>query len=125
MELPSSRHAHVVVVSPSGRIGHDNAEAFRAGLQPHLDRCAEGKDAIVLDLSGLEYISSAGLRVLMLAARQAKAQKGALSVAALTPVVTEIFQISRFDLVLDRFETVAAALASTSPAAASEFREES
>jgi len=98
------------VLSLSGRLDQDNCEQFRAELAPHLDRAASEQHHIVFDLSGLEYVSSAGLRCFMLAARHAKAQKSRIVVAALQPMVAEIFQISRFDLVLQVFPTVDQAL---------------
>ena len=75
----------------------------------------------MLDLSGLEYVSSAGLRCLMIAAREAKARAGRIVVAAMQPVVAEIFQISRFNLVLEVFPTLREALASVSPQAVQAF----
>jgi anti-anti-sigma factor len=62
-----------------------------------------------------------GLRVLMLASKQAKAQGGALVVADLQPVVREIFEISRFTLVVEVFATLREALAKLSPAALAAF----
>lgn len=111
MELPARHYGNTRVLSVSGRIGHDNAEAFRVALEPHLARCSAHGEALVLDLSGLEYISSAGLRVLMLAAREAKRNGGRIAVAALQPVVQEIFEISRFTLVFETFPTVREAVA--------------
>jgi anti-anti-sigma factor len=75
----------------------------------------------VIDLGAVEYISSVGLRVLMLASKQVKAQGGALAVADLQPVVREIFEISRFNLVLEVFPTLREALAKLSPAALAAF----
>ena len=49
--------------------------ARRADLLAHVDQSARDGGAVVLDLSGLEYVSSAGLRCFMLASRQAKAQQ--------------------------------------------------
>ena len=72
----------------------------------------------MLDLSGLEYVSSAGLRCFMLASRQAKAQHGRIVVAALQPMVAEIFEISHFNLVFQVFPTVREALAAASTEAA-------
>ena len=60
--------------------------------------------------AGVEYVSSVGLRVLMLAAKQVKAQNGRIAIAALTPLVSEVFQISRFDLVFSVFDTLDLAL---------------
>ena len=84
------------------RDGADAAQAAEA---------EEAFAAIVLDLSAVDYISSVGLRVLMLAAKQVKSQGGSISVAALQPVVREIFEISRFNLVIPSYAGVDDALA--------------
>ena len=114
MELSSKRLVDTMVLSPRGRIDHATAEEFKTALAPSLAVCAAGGDCVVIDLGGVEYISSVGLRVLMLASKQAKAQGGALGVCALQPVVREIFEISRFHLVLQVFPTLRAALAKLS-----------
>ena len=121
MKLDSRTYADTLVVAPAGRLDHDNCEAFRAGLQPLLDRALASRQRIVVDLSGLEYVSSAGLRCFMLAARQAGAQGGKIVLAALRPVVAEIFQISRFDMVFELHPSVREALAAVSPDAAAAF----
>ena len=116
MVLNDARFADVVVLAPKGRVDQATSESLREALGPHLARCAEGKDHVVLDLAGVDYISSAGLRVLMLAAKQAKAQKGFLAVAAVQPLVREILEISKFTLVLRTLPTVRDAVAAASPA---------
>jgi anti-sigma B factor antagonist len=121
MDLPLRRFADTVVLAPAARIDHGSAESFKDALRPHLGRCATAQDQLVLDLSGVDYISSAGLRVLMLARKQAKAQGGTLVVAGLTPVVKEIFEISRFSVVFEIFPSVREALARISPAALTAF----
>jgi anti-anti-sigma factor len=121
MELVTKRFADTVALFPAGRIDHATAEGFKAELGPHLATCAAGRDRVVLDLAGVEYISSVGLRVLMLASKQAKAQGGTLAVADLQPVVREIFEISRFNLVLEVFPTLREALAKLSPPGLSVF----
>jgi anti-anti-sigma factor len=110
-------------LAPKGRLDHDNCEAFRADLAPHIEACAREDAPLVLDLSGIDYVSSAGLRCLMLAAKDARAgaRSGRVLVAAMQPVVAEIFQISRFNLVLEVFPTLREALASVSPQAAEAF----
>jgi anti-anti-sigma factor len=121
MKLSHRPYADTLVLAPSGRLDHDSCDGFRAALQPHLD--AQGRDGrgIVFDLEGLEYVSSAGLRSFMLAANQAKAHGGKIVVAAMRPVVAEIFQISRFNLVFEIYPTVRAALEALSPQAAAVF----
>lgn len=103
--------AGVVVVAPRGRIDQTTAEAFQAALAPCLEACVEGAPPVVLDFTGVPYISSVGLRALMLASRRATAQKGRLVIAGLVPLVREVFEISRFNLVFNIFDSVDAAAA--------------
>jgi anti-sigma B factor antagonist len=121
MKLESCKYADTLVVIPAGRLDHDHCEDFRAGLQPHLEGATREGRGIVLDLSRLEYVSSAGLRCFMLAAKQAGGQGGKIVLAALRPVVAEIFQISRFDMLFEIFPSVRQALAALSASAAAAF----
>ena len=121
MPLAHRNYGAARVLAPKGRLDHDTCEAFQADLKPHAEACAKEGSALVLDLSGLEYVSSAGLRCLMIAAREAKSRAGRIIVTAMQPVVAEIFQISRFNLVLEVFPTLREALASVSPQAVSAF----
>lgn len=111
LDLKQVRIGDVVVVDVSGRVDHTSADQFRAALWPHLAGCAAGGDRLVLDLAGLEYVSSAGLRVLMLASREVKARDGTLVVCGLQPIVREIFEISRFNVVFHVLPDRASALA--------------
>jgi anti-sigma B factor antagonist len=95
-------------VFPKGRLDHENCEPFRAELSTHLDAAVSAGEPLVLDLSGL-------------AAKEAGARNGRVVVAAMQPVVAEIFQISRFHLVFEVFPTLREALASVSPQAADAF----
>ncbi|HEX4926851.1 MAG TPA: STAS domain-containing protein [Burkholderiales bacterium] len=121
MPLPHREYAGIRVVSPVGRLDHETCDAFQADLAPHVQASAHEGGALVLDLSRLEYISSAGLRCLMMAARQAGEQRGRILVAAMQPIVSEIVRISRFNLVLEVFASTREALAAVSPQAAQAF----
>ena len=121
MDLTPRRFEDTVVLAPTGRIDHPRSGAFSDALQLPMGRCAAGQDRVVLDLSGVEYISSAGLRVLILARKQAQAQGGTLVVAALGAMLREIFEISRFSTIFDAYPTVRDALVAISPAAAAAF----
>lgn len=109
MNLPTREQAGVLVVSVSGRIDHAIAEEFTRALDPLLARCVQGQPPVLLDFSQVMYISSAGLRVLMMASRQAKAQQGGFAIAALTPLVQEVFTISRFNLIVPCYASIEAA----------------
>jgi anti-sigma B factor antagonist len=121
MNVTSRRFANAVVVLAAGRLDQYTCEAFRGDLLKYVEEAAHGGGAIVLDLSALEYVSSAGLRCFMLASRQAKAQHGRIFVAALQPMVSEIFQISHFNLVFQVFPTVRDAVAAVSTEATAAF----
>ena len=114
MSLVATINGSALILSLKGRLDQDNCEFFRSELTPHIDSAARDHLAIVLDLSELEYVSSAGLRCFMLAVRQTKALNGRIVVAALQPMVAEIFQISRFNMLLEVFATVAAAVSAVS-----------
>jgi anti-sigma B factor antagonist len=117
MNISDRRIGNAVVREVSGRIDNDTSETFRLRLVPFLRACTSDGDCLVLDFTGVEYISSVGLRVLMLAAKQAKAQGGTVVLAGLHSVVKEIFEISRFNLVFQCFASVRDALAAAAPRA--------
>jgi anti-anti-sigma factor len=115
LELISRTQGAVLILAAQGRIDHAHANAFEAALAPHLMLCKAAGISIVLDFAGVDFISSVGLRVLMIAAKQVKVQQGKIAIAALTPIVHEVFQVSRFNQVFKVFVTVdeaATALAS-------------
>jgi anti-anti-sigma factor len=107
VEIGERRDGDILILSPAGRIDNDTSQAFQASLLSALTPGA----AVLVDFSAIEYVSSAGLRALMMGSKQAKASNGRLAVTALGPVVKEIFEISRFSLVVQVFDTQAQALA--------------
>jgi len=110
VEFSSQRLADVVVAIPVGQIDHPNAGRLEQGLAPILDAADLPMTGLVLDFSRVDYISSMGLRVLLMAAKQLRARNARIAVAALQPVVAEIFGIARFNHVLEVFPDVRAAL---------------
>ena len=72
---------------------------------------SSGATRLVFDCSGIEYASSAGLRVFLSAAKKLKNAGGRCGFAALTPPLREIFEISGFLDVLEIHETVESATA--------------
>ena len=117
MDIASRRLADVVVVAPAGPIDHANAQPLELALAPMLAPDATDPRALVLDFGSVGYVSSMGLRVLMVAARALRARGSRIAVAALQPVVAEIFDIARFGHVLEVFPTVDDALAALAPSA--------
>ncbi len=111
MEIASRQIADVTLIQVKGRIDHKTATDFENALRPYLNRCLAGeRKKLLMDFEGVDFMTSAGLRVLMIAARTCEKEKGEIAVAALQPGIKEIFKISRFDLVLKIFPTVESAL---------------
>ncbi len=70
-------------------------------VQAQLTQLIEGGDKkILVNFEKLQYISSAGLRVLLAAAKQLKTTDGELRICSLNEVVKEVFDISGFDRIL-------------------------
>lgn len=110
-----------VILAPRGKVDLENADQLKEVLLKAIETAARAKGAVICDLSQLDYISSAGLRALMIGAKTAKAREVAIGLGAMTPVVKEIFQISRFNLVFRCFDSVRAAIEAVAPAALPAF----
>jgi anti-anti-sigma factor len=96
------------VLTPVGRIDSSSARELEAVLLPLFDAGAP----VLVDFAELYYISSAGLRVLLLAARKSKASGVPLMLAGMSKAVDEVFRIGGFDKHLDIHADRATALAS-------------
>ena len=77
----------------SGRMDAVSAPRFEAACAELLE---QGHTTLVADLSGLEYISSAGLRSILAAGKKLKAAGGSLAFCGLTGMVDEVFRVSGF-----------------------------
>ena len=121
MECKTRDIANVTLFQVEGRIDHTTAKIFESALLPQLTGCIGEDKKLLLDCRELVYISSAGLRILMIAAKQCRKQSGKMVLAALQPVIQEVFQITRFDTLFEVFPTVRAALENISPVAASAY----
>lgn len=121
MECKVHNYANVVLIEVEGRVDHSTAPAFGSVLLPHVEGCTGEAKKLLVDLGKVHYMSSAGLRVLMIAAKGCRKQDGKMVLAALQPTVQEVFKIGRFDMVLETFATVRDALAAISPAAAAVY----
>jgi len=81
------------VLSLTGRLDSVSAGPTEAAI---LAEIAEGASRLVLDCSGLTYVSSAGLRVFLVVAKRMKEIGGRVVLTGLAPSVKEVFAISGF-----------------------------
>ena len=106
-EVAEERHGGVLVLSPVGRLDSGNVNAFEANV---MKRIGVGERRVVVDCSRLDFISSSGLRVLLLAAKALKAGSGILVVCSMKPHIEEVLRVSGFDRLIPVKATRAAAL---------------
>ena len=108
MHLAIDKIDQVIVLQPEGQINSANAAALEADFMAQFDK---GEHKIVLDLARLDYVSSAGLRVMLLLAKKLKQAGGALVLCDIQPNVREVLEISGFLAILAVRDTRAEALA--------------
>lgn len=102
--------ANVTVIVAQGRLDFSAAASFQAQIEQALAGAGGAGAAVVIDCEGLEYVSSAGLRVFLLAARNAQRTGLNFSVCALQNAVREVFELSGFSRVMAVHPDRAAAL---------------
>jgi anti-anti-sigma factor len=95
------------IVSIEGRLDTTNANEFE---KPMMEILEGGCNRLILDCSGLNYISSSGLRVFLVVQKKMMAVKGQFSLCNLQPTIKEIFDISGFSVIFSIFPDKEAAL---------------
>ncbi|MGA0092822.1 MAG: STAS domain-containing protein [Chthoniobacterales bacterium] len=108
MEISESSVNGIPVLHLKGRLDGAAAPALEEKLT---EQMAAGHDRLVFDCQGVEYASSAGLRVFLLAAKQLKMRCGRCGFAALTPALRQVFSLSGFLDILEVHDTVEQAAA--------------
>jgi anti-sigma B factor antagonist len=93
MEIIESRQGDILILSIAGRLDSSTSQDFEDKL---IGQIKGGQGRIVLDFDRLEYISSAGLRVLLKATRELKNAKGTLVLCAIKDYIQEVFELSGF-----------------------------
>jgi anti-anti-sigma factor len=96
MEITEQKSAGVVTLRLSGRLNATTALAFEEKI---LGRIESGERHVVIDLGQLDYISSAGLRVIVLAGKRLSAANGKMVLCSLKDQVREVFDIAGFSAI--------------------------
>ena len=97
MDIQTERENGTLVAKVEGRIDGVNARDFEEALKAAIS----GDDStVVMDLKGLSYISSAGLRVILLIAKTLRKRNAELMLCSLSDPIREVFEISGFDKII-------------------------
>lgn len=85
------------IYSPKGRIDAASAATAERDVLAILERAGP---SVIIDLSQVDYVSSAGLRVLLVAAKTARAREGKAVIVAPRAAVQEVLRMSGFDKII-------------------------
>ncbi len=108
MEITAERHGETLIAKTEGRVDGTNAREFQTALEESLN---DSESGVILDMEKLSYISSAGLRVILLMAKTLQGKNTKFAVCSLSNSIQEVFQISGFDKIITVHTSQAEALA--------------
>jgi anti-sigma B factor antagonist len=107
MEITVTDAGEVKVIRIEGKLDTQSSPDAQTQLTQLID---QGATKLVVNFEKLDYISSAGLRILLAAAKQLKGNSGELRICSLNEVVQEVFDISGFTTILTVTKTEPEAL---------------
>ena len=93
MLLTEEKHNQVAVLCIDGRIDPGTSPEFEAALLGMIQR---GERSVVLDFAKVGYISSAGLRVLLIGAKKMKDCQGSICLASLQTSIKDVLAVTGF-----------------------------
>jgi anti-anti-sigma factor len=96
--MPEALMANDISVVRPQRLDSVTTAVFERDLLRNID---SGATRVLIDFSKLDYISSAGLRSVLLAAKRIRASGGRMSLCSLNRQIAEVFDISGFSSILD------------------------
>ncbi len=111
MEILTNKEANATVVTIIGRLDAVTAPEYEKALN---ELIASEEACFIVDFDKLDYISSAGLRVLLATAKKLKGKAGQIRFANVKGTVKEVFDISGFGSIFQMDDSVAAALSKLS-----------
>ena len=108
MEIAHEKQGEVTIVTLAGRLDAGATKTAEDGFNAAL---GSGAPHLAIDMSKLDYISSAGLRVLLMLAKKVQQAQGRVALCGLAPNVREVFSVSGFDTIFSIQPDPAAAVA--------------
>ncbi len=103
MELNQIKKGRYLVIELNGRLDTSNYGEFEKSLLEVIDK---GEKEIAVNCSGLNYISSSGLRVFLMALKKIKLEGGHFHLCSLQDNIREIFEIAGFTTIFRIFDTL-------------------
>lgn len=111
MEITQQKNGNINIIKIKGRLDASTAGKLEESLSEY---SGQERVRVLVDCQELDYISSAGLRVLLASAKELKKQNGKICLSALNPNVKQVFEISGFTSIFPIYESTKDALADLS-----------
>jgi len=111
MEITEEKRRDILILHVKGKIDASTAERLERGL---LQPIEQGNIRLVVDMSGVDYISSIGLRIFLMAAKKLRASGGGIALAALQEPIRKVFTMAAFDKILPLLNGVESAIEAVS-----------
>jgi anti-sigma B factor antagonist len=102
MEILAEQHDQINVFKIKGRLDSKTSSEFEEKI---FESSKDGVKSMIFDFKDLEYISSAGLRVILKATKEMKRTNGMIVLCSMQDYVKEVFEIAGFDTFLSIEET--------------------
>ena len=112
MDVTTERRDGVLTARVSGRIDGSNAVQLEEAVRTAIE---ESDRAVLIDCEGLSFISSAGLRVVLLTAKTLMGRNAGFALCSLSEPIREVFRIGGFDSIVAIHPTREEALAAFGP----------
>lgn len=107
MKIETRQEADTTIVALAGRMDALTAPEFEKAFNALID---EGKRSFIVNFKGVDYISSAGIRSILVVSRRLKADNGKLILAELTDGVRGVLDMTGFAKILEIYASVEEAL---------------
>ena len=111
MEISAERGGGAVIARANGRIDSSNSREFHSSLEAVITK---DDPAVVLDFEDVSYISSAGMRVILITAKSLQSGGMKFVLCSMNESIREVFKISGFDKIIPIHGSQSEALAAVS-----------
>ena len=101
MDIAINKQTGFSVFTVTGRVDTMTAPELEKKIGEWID---QGGTRLIIDMGGVDYISSAGLRTILSTAKKIKAKDGKFCLTGLKPTVLEVFKIAGFDAIIPIFK---------------------
>ncbi len=107
MEIIEEKHEAISIFKLNGRLDSNTSQGFEKKI---FDAISDGSKNMIVDFKDLDYISSAGLRVILKATKALNREEGKIMLCSMQDYVKEVFEIAGFDSFLPIVGTMDEAL---------------